>query len=255
MLLAYANNVGIVACNNERTGVMHPYRLHVRFSGVDLGDDAVFDALSQLDYIDWLESHGVITAVATLDVESAMDAAIRLVTDVIACVPTASPLHIDSDLVSVADIAERVGMTREAVRNWAAGRRRAADFPAPASVVGAANKPTLVWEWAPVSEWLERTLGLGDPYRFPTRLEAAAINIHLMTWSPPLPSVDAPWQPAELSGKADLLFGPDRIELFYDNSEELRRVLAPHEHHARGVWTITDEEKSRHDVSRRSVHA
>jgi predicted DNA-binding transcriptional regulator AlpA len=57
---------------------------------------------------------------------------------------------IPDDLVSANAIAERSGMSRQAVRLWTRGER-GEGFPAPVTKVG----ESLVWSWASVAEWLQ----------------------------------------------------------------------------------------------------
>lgn len=59
-------------------------------------------------------------------------------------------LRVDRELVSVPDIAERTGRSRESVRQHANGTRGSGGFPSPVGIVGDGIR---VWEWAPVFEW------------------------------------------------------------------------------------------------------
>lgn len=54
------------------------------------------------------------------------------------------------DLVSAADIARRMNVSREAARNWIDGLRGGGGFPAPLASVG--KSP--VWSWWEVATWL-----------------------------------------------------------------------------------------------------
>jgi hypothetical protein len=55
-----------------------------------------------------------------------------------------------AELVSGAEIARRLGVSRERVRQWAASPKLG--FPAPEGRVGR----SVVWEWPPVARWAER---------------------------------------------------------------------------------------------------
>ena len=57
--------------------------------------------------------------------------------------------RLDLDLVSLSQIAERLDVTREAVRLWAADQRRK-DFPEPFTSAG----QSLLWAWSDVFDWL-----------------------------------------------------------------------------------------------------
>ncbi len=54
-------------------------------------------------------------------------------------------------LVSLADIAERVSMTRQAISLLIQGRRGSGDFPKP--ILKISNKSPL-WRWSSVAKWL-----------------------------------------------------------------------------------------------------
>jgi hypothetical protein len=53
-------------------------------------------------------------------------------------------------LVSLSDIASRVGMTRSALTQYAKGQRRNGDFPAPVVRV---TSDSPLWEWSTVARW------------------------------------------------------------------------------------------------------
>jgi hypothetical protein len=55
------------------------------------------------------------------------------------------------NMVTLAQIAERAGVSREAVRLWATGQRRNGGFPAPDFKTPAGEK---IWDWQAVSSWL-----------------------------------------------------------------------------------------------------
>lgn len=97
--------------------------------------------------------------------------------------PRARPIRLDEDLVSIPDIASRVGVSREAVRNWANGLRHS-NFPLPRGIVGDGIK---VWGWSEVSRWLHNNLHLGDSEAFPNAYDIAFVNAHFSekAWLPP----------------------------------------------------------------------
>jgi hypothetical protein len=148
------------------------FRLNIVFTGVDLDDDQVFEALAERSDILWRAQSDAAYATATIDAPSALKAAELVTNAVMELVRSAHPIRLDDDLVSIPDVASRVGVTREAVRNWANGTRQA-NFPLPRGVVGDGIK---VWAWADVNSWLLENLSFGDAERFPTAHEAALIN-------------------------------------------------------------------------------
>jgi len=55
------------------------------------------------------------------------------------------------NMVALADIAARAGVSREAVRLWAVGRRGPGSFPSPVLITTGGES---VWDWEQVAAWL-----------------------------------------------------------------------------------------------------
>lgn len=73
--------------------------------------------------------------------------------------------RIDLDLVSLSQIAERLDVSREAVRLWASGQRRQG-FPGPFTSAG----QSLLWVWSEVFDWLTPEETYGDARPLPLDL-------------------------------------------------------------------------------------
>lgn len=151
---------------------MTKFRLNLVYSGVDLDDDEIFERLAELPHVLWRTQGGHAFARATVEANSALQAADLVARQIAEQVPSARPIRLDEDLVAIPDIAARIGMTREAVRNWANGTRQA-NFPPPRGTVGEGIK---VWAWSEVNTWLRRNLNVGDQVEFPRQRDIAAIN-------------------------------------------------------------------------------
>lgn len=174
-MLAYANTSVILdpqTSTSRKETTLTTYRLNIVFSGIDFDDDKVFEALGALSNLYWRSEGPLTFATAIIDSKSVMAASMQVVEQVTAVVPTACPIRVDEDLVSISDIASRVGMSREAVRNWANGTRQS-NFPIPKGIVGDTIK---VWAWSSISNWLNANLSLGDKEYFPTEIEIAQVN-------------------------------------------------------------------------------
>lgn len=61
------------------------------------------------------------------------------------------PLAVEDEVVSMSDIAERVGRSRQSVSMLVNGQRGAGDFPLP--VAGNVRSP--LWHWADVAAWFD----------------------------------------------------------------------------------------------------
>ena len=61
------------------------------------------------------------------------------------------PVAVEDELVSMSDIAEKVGRSRQSVSMLVSGQRGVGDFPPP--VAGNVRSP--LWHWADVAGWFE----------------------------------------------------------------------------------------------------
>jgi hypothetical protein len=77
---------------------------------------------------------------------------------------------------SLSDIAERAGLTRQAVSLLAQGKRGAGDFPPPSARV---TTDSPLWDWVSVAEWLERHGKLKDRDAVARAVETRRINLAL----------------------------------------------------------------------------
>ena len=104
-----------------------------------------------------LQSDGATYAAFTRDAECASEGVRRAITEIHRAYPSARVLGLDQDLVSVTDIAQRIGVTRQAIGHYVAGTRGPGGFPRPDGVVGNGQR---IWRWALVHEWLRQAEGI-----------------------------------------------------------------------------------------------
>jgi len=143
-------------------------------------DDSILDRLESIPAVHWRSQNGVVRASAFVDdVAGALPAVDWLVTVVVDACPSARPVRTDRDLVSISDVAERVGVDREAVRHWVNGTRGCGGFPTPVGVVS--NKQR-VYEWGMVSDWLNSSMSIGDDFSYIAGDEAARCDLFLAQW-------------------------------------------------------------------------
>ncbi|WP_285554115.1 hypothetical protein [Actinoplanes regularis] len=64
---------------------------------------------------------------------------------------------LDEDLVTLADIADRLGQSRESVRRYVTGDRGPGGFPPP---VNPSRDGTLFYRWTEVAPWVRERLGI-----------------------------------------------------------------------------------------------
>jgi predicted DNA-binding transcriptional regulator AlpA len=100
---------------------------------------------------------------------SFLDAVLYAIEEVIAL--GFEPLAVEDELVSMADIAERTGRSRQSVSMLVGGQRGPGGFPRP--VAGNVRSP--LWHWADIASWFQNSAG--DQEMFEERTRAiASIN-------------------------------------------------------------------------------
>lgn len=130
---------------------------------VDAGcDDAMFGARS-----------GVPWAAFDRKAPSLAEAVAGAIRQVEGAVPGLRAVRVEpEELVSAAEIARRVGRTRETVRLWIEAKRGRGNFPPPACTVG--PRRTL-WRWADVAQWLA-SCGISEGESVRDALFLSALN-------------------------------------------------------------------------------
>jgi hypothetical protein len=174
-------------------------KIPLRLRGLDLRDVETYDRIDpDLAELSWEANGGVSLAVFYSDdpspvaVETAADWARRIAK----LMPGVSVADVHDELVSISDIAARTGVAAEAVRLWAAGKRRASlrPFPAPRQVVGSGSggKSMNLYAWREVVSWIREIIGT-DPdegIEYLTDAQHANLNAELADITKA-----APWHP------------------------------------------------------------
>lgn len=137
------------------------YEFTVHVTGLDIDDESQLTQLSdeQITVIPFTSDELLMLSVemAAESPESALSAFNSFLDE---HSPEIRIKRIDLDLVSLSQIAQRLDVTREAVRLWASGQRRQG-FPDPFTSAG----QSLLWAWSEVFDWLtpEETYGAAHP--------------------------------------------------------------------------------------------
>jgi predicted NBD/HSP70 family sugar kinase len=196
------------------------YEFTLAFRHLDFDDET----LEQLDRVmpkaDWTKREGQVQAdVSGVDALDAVDAALRTEKAVRTVVPAARATHVVEDFVAIPDIAERVGVDREAVRHWVKGTRGAGSFPRPRSVVGDRVK---IWDWPSVNEWLGRQgRGVGRNTLFSSR-DVARVN-HALAALPAERAIGVEIAPERVFG----VVTDDTGRVYDDGSKDIPRPGTP----------------------------
>ncbi|MFJ6523437.1 hypothetical protein ACIQJ4_34900 [Streptomyces filamentosus] len=124
---------------------------------VSLDDDAILEQLAlNLSDLGWHETGGQVIVTFYTKSNDPVAAAAAAAVSIKRALPQAYVERVDEQFVSLADIATRTGMSHEAVRLWAGGKRRSdgEPFPAPRAQVGQGRTPIKIWAWPDVLAWL-----------------------------------------------------------------------------------------------------
>ncbi|MEX2374858.1 MAG: hypothetical protein WD942_04625 [Dehalococcoidia bacterium] len=152
---------------------MTDFLIQLVYTSVDTDDDATLNALAQAGVTTAQQLDGDLAVLtAGVQASNAVEAA-RIVMDAVQqSLPAAVPIESHRDLVSITDIGDRVGVTREAVRNWNSGKRGPGGFPVPAG----SPSDYKVWEWSAVHAWLRHHMGIWDGLDMPNHVEYGLID-------------------------------------------------------------------------------
>ena len=123
-------------------------------------DDAIFgheDGLSIAEFDREAPALADAIATAVIQIEQVGLAAVRV---------------LDTDLVTLADIGNRIGQSRESVRRYVTKERGPGEFPPP---VNPTREGTVFYRWSEVAPWIRNRLGLHVPDIDPTLVVANLI--------------------------------------------------------------------------------
>ena len=128
----------------------------VQIRHLDLGDTRTVDRMSTFDNATFGQADGL--ALMTVYVEEGQPVAatvIEATRKLANAIPGALAVRVHPDLVSVSEIAQRIGISREAVRKWTINPRL--HFPLPFDTIGADQR---VWLWVEIADWLWKVKGI-----------------------------------------------------------------------------------------------
>jgi hypothetical protein len=132
----------------------HSFTLY--FAGPDILTDENFDALFEAGCDDALfgERDGAQYGDFDREAKSFSDALRTALRDVQKAVPGLRVVRVEpNDLVTMAQIADRSGLTREYIRLFVKGTRGPGGFPPPVAYV---DEKSRLWHWPDVAKWLQQ---------------------------------------------------------------------------------------------------
>lgn len=135
------------------------YEFTLLVAGADVQADEALNALAEAGYDDATvgSSGGVQHLDSDREASSYLAAVLSAVEDVETAVPGVRAVRVLPDeYVTLAEIAQRTGRTRESARLLSIGERGPGGFPPPAARGAERNK---LWRWAEVAAWFASALG------------------------------------------------------------------------------------------------
>lgn len=146
--------------------------VRVQVHHLDLADAAVVDRLGAFDNVTFDSVDGLShVTVHVEDGQSVVDTVLETTRRLANTVAGANAVRVDPDLVTISDIAGRVGVSREAVRQWTHGTRK--PFPSQFDTIGADQR---VWRWVEIVEWLEWAKAIDMDEDLPTLADIDHLN-------------------------------------------------------------------------------
>lgn len=155
-----------------------PFQVTLVVAGLDLGNANLDRLFGLLPDAVPAAIGNLVTVSAPVEAPDAESACLALADILTAAFPDATPVRVDQDLVSIPDIAERTGRSRESIRLLVDGKRGPGSFPPPVGIVG---NGTRVWPWAVVIDWFASALGADLGERGIDPVSAAAVDVLLAT--------------------------------------------------------------------------
>lgn len=144
----------------------------VQVHTLDFDDELTLEGLASVPNATFGRLDGIpVMTVYVDDGQDVVDTVIQATRTLANKVPGASPVRVHPDLVSVTDISDRVGVSRQAVQKWTHGQR--APFPHP---VGAVSNDVRVWRWVDVVAWLLVAKGIDMDEDLPSTDDIAHID-------------------------------------------------------------------------------
>jgi hypothetical protein len=197
--LELTNGVSILEPTAEEVAAM-TVKIPLRLRGLDLRDADAYSSIDpDLAELSWEANGGLSIAVVYTDDLFPVAVATEWARRIAKLMPGVEVAEAHDELVSISDIAARVGVAAEAARLWAAGKRRAAlqPFPAPRQVVGTGSggKSMSLYAWREVVSWIRAVIGIDpdDGIHYLSDAQYADLNADLVATA-----AAAIWHPIEV---------------------------------------------------------
>lgn len=147
--------------------------VRVQLHNINLQDSSTLEPLARFDHATFSQVDDLAFMTVYVDAgQSVVDVVIEAVRKLSAKVPGLKPVRVHPDLVTASDIANRVGVSREAVRKWVGGTSK----PFPTQFANISSEHQRVWRWVEVVQWLLKAKAIDMDEDLPSLEDIAHID-------------------------------------------------------------------------------
>lgn len=173
------------------------YEVSLVVDGVDLElETTVQKIAASLDYLAWSVVDARVNATLFVEGLDPVCEAIEAARHIEHVLPDAKVVRVEDDLVSIAEVAQRLGVNRETVRTWVTGARGPGGFPVSYASFGGGERGAMkVWLWRDVAAWLnahyqlasDELLSAGQVAQINANLHRVVEALSPASWQPVTP--------------------------------------------------------------------
>jgi hypothetical protein len=147
--------------------------VRVQLHNIDLQDSPTLERLARFDNASFSQVDDLAFMTVYVDPgQSVVDVVLETVRKLSAKVPGVDAVRVHPDLVTTSDIANRVGVSREAVRKWVGGSTK----PFPTQFANISSEHQRVWRWVEVVQWLLKAKAIDMDEDLPSLEDIAHID-------------------------------------------------------------------------------
>lgn len=152
--------------------------IEIQVTGVDMRDPNAVAKIGELsDYL-W-STNGDLVTFTVFSENTPIDDAVRALRRLACHMPEVRPIRVFEEQVTIPEIANRVGVSREAVRKWV-DSPETSNFPPPTQRYPGRDRGDMrVWTWREVVTWLDEEKAMDMDEELPDFATVTAINAHI----------------------------------------------------------------------------
>lgn len=152
--------------------------IEIQVTGVDMRDPNTVSKIGELSEYMW-STNGDLVTFTVFSESTPIDDSVRALRRLACHMPEARPIRVYEEQVTIPEIANRVVVSREAVRKWV-DSPDTSNFPAPVQrYPGRERGDMRVWIWRDVVAWLKNEKAIDLDGDLPDFATVTAVNAHI----------------------------------------------------------------------------